>query len=211
MIRSNRFSRTIKNSVPVITTFLALAISTPAQATLFLDASEGDDMQVVRAYVRQKGCMHPVNYWWNHTPSKEGSWDYFSQVEDTHQPVPVVVQKAVEMKFPRQMRSYGSEIIMAPGQGALSLHGVGGPGGFGAIREALGNYGPTAHRGMAHYPQAPHGQPGYNAYPGAAHSAYPHAAPRQYPGMAPSAYPQAPSAYPQAPSAYPQARPQPTS
>ncbi|MBF0186965.1 MAG: hypothetical protein HQL50_03465 [Magnetococcales bacterium] len=53
-------------------------------------------------FIYHKGKMHPVNYWWDHTPSQAGTWDYVSPIDHPWEPIPVVFKQPVAKLTPKR-------------------------------------------------------------------------------------------------------------
>jgi hypothetical protein len=65
---------------------LLLGVGTAQGGTLQVPHSKQDRVIV---YTYKTPFAHPVDYWWHLNPSSSGSWDYFSPVQTSSQPLPL--------------------------------------------------------------------------------------------------------------------------
>ena len=102
----------------VLSSAVALCAVT-AIAIISNDASASDMKEthvITESYVIRKGLMHPVNYWWEMSPSSSGTWDYFTPVEFAYEPVPIETKVPIKVASPRPMIVQKPDIIIKPQQ-----------------------------------------------------------------------------------------------
>ena len=77
-------SKLIKLTLVASFTLGALGSGTLHAGTFQLPHSKQDRVIV---YTYKTQFAHPVDYWWHLNPSESGTWDYYSPVRDSEQPL----------------------------------------------------------------------------------------------------------------------------